>query len=265
MKKMIAGAFALAASTGLSATATINGHSAEVVYEAMFAADVEGVKTIRGEGAIECFYLNTGMPPGAVGIVAPMARCTAYPEVEFPDGALGIVAPWFTINGFSGYGLARALESISDNGPTLSGDLEIKCYQAEKECTFTKIEAEPLFTLELSAADSVKQQLERIYGPTVTGKGAISCTVRVPNPPDGAVGIFFPTATCAGYPIVDWPDGVVGIVAPWFTLNGLEGYQLYSALPGEPDENDTKTLTGDLKIECMDDDSETTICDFYEL
>jgi hypothetical protein len=81
---------------------------------------------------------------------------------------------------------------------------------------------------------------------------------QVPSIPDGAQGIFFPVATCTAYPIVKFPDGALGIVAPWFSLNGLLGQELYSLLPMEPDADGAKTFTGQMTIRC--EESFATTC-----
>ncbi len=83
---------------------------------------------------------------------------------------------------------------------------------------------------------------------TLQGEGSVSCSAFVNDLPDGALGIVAPMANCAAVPKFDFPDGAVGIIAPWFSLGGLEGYQLWEQLPESGSEH--RGLSGTFHFQC---------------
>jgi hypothetical protein len=121
-----------------------------------------------------------------------------------------------------------------------------------------------LFSLDGQAASELHAALwgSEDVVKSVSGMGSIYCEQNFASFPDGAQGIIAPGAYCSGYPHVEFPDGAQGIVAPWFTLHGLAGYQMFSAMPGraevDPRNRRYKTLEGELKIHC---DSRENKCD----
>ena len=65
-------------------------------------------------------------------------------------------------------------------------------------------------------------------------------------------------AYCVAYPHVRFPAGAQGIVAPWFVLQGLNGFQLFRAMPGLADNDGAKSARGTIAIKCKKGQTETT-------
>jgi hypothetical protein len=213
--------------------------------------------SVQGKGTITCDLQVSQIPAGAQGIAAPSASCLGFPEVHFPAGAQGLVLPWFSaLNGLAGFDLWSKMDVEADDQglKSIAGTWDVSC--TKSKCTLAgEVEVRKMTaTIDGSAAKALNQQLQtqEIRGvKKLEAEASMFCALQISQIPAGAQGIAAPSANCSATPKVEFPAGAQGLVPLLFSLRGLDGFQLYSAMKGvEPSAENVKTFQGKLRILC---------------